>query len=291
MKILLATDGSHYSRSAVDLLKRTPFVSPGNEVSVLMVVPAVNLPAQIASRREGETLARDEAQRLHDVGFAVHTILREGHVAQCIIDTAEEFGAELVVVGSRGLSSAKRLLLGSVSQKTMKYAPCSVLVARPPHAPTSAQGTKVRVPLRILVAFDGSQSAQAAVENVASLPWSDDTEITVVTALPLIAYFRTDIIQTASPEWWRSKNAAQADLESAARVLRRATPHVATTLREGKDEAEEILKVAEELGIDVIVLGHKGKSAIARILLGSVSNRVVHHAKCSVWMVRPPSQA
>jgi nucleotide-binding universal stress UspA family protein len=140
------------------------------------------------------------------------------------------------------------------------------------------------------VAFDGSQSARDAVENVALLPLSDDTEITIVTVLPLIPYFRTDIIQTASPEWRRRKNAAQAGLESMARVLGRATPHVATTLREGNDEAEEILKLAEELGIDVIVLGHKGKSAIARILLGSVSNRVVHHAKCSVWMVRPPSQ-
>jgi nucleotide-binding universal stress UspA family protein len=140
------------------------------------------------------------------------------------------------------------------------------------------------------VAFDGSQSAQEAVENVASLPLSDDTAITIVTALPLITCFRTDIIQTGSPEWRRRKNAALAALESIARVLSRATPHVATILREGSDEAAEILKVADELGTDLIVLGHKGKSAIARFLLGSVSNRVVHHAKCSVWMVRPPSQ-
>ena len=154
---------------------------------------------------------------------------------------------------------------------------------------TSAQGTKERTPLRILVAFDGSQSAQATVENVASLPLPDDTEITIVTALPLIRYFRTDIIQTASPEWRRRKRKAQADLESAALVLRRTTPHVATTLREGNDETEEILKAADELQADIIVLGHKGKSATKRFLLGSVSNRVTQHAKCSVWVVRRPS--
>ncbi len=61
------------------------------------------------------------------------------------------------------------------------------------------------------------------------------------------------------------------------------------TLREGSEEAEEILKVADELDPDIIVLGHKGKSAIKRFLLGSVSNRVTHHAKCSVWVVRRPS--
>jgi nucleotide-binding universal stress UspA family protein len=290
MKILLATDGSRHSRSAVDLLKRTPFASPRNEVRVLVVVPTGQLPVQIALRREGENLARGEAKRLQDVGCAVQTVLREGHVAKCIIDTAEEFGAELVVVGSRGLSGAKRFLLGSVSQKTMKYAPCSVLVTRPPGEPTATQGTKTGAPLRILVAFDGSQSAQAAVEDVASLPLPDDTELTIVTALPLITYFRTDIIQTASPEWRRRKTATQADLESAALVLRRATSRVATIVREGSDETEEILKVADELDTDIIVLGHKGKSAIKRFLLGSVSNRVTHHAKCSVWVVRRPNR-
>jgi len=275
MKILLATDGSRHSRSAVDLLKRTPFASPKNEVWVLVVVPTGKLAVQIAMRREGENLASAEAQQLELAGCAVQTILREGHVAKCIVDTAEELGAELVVVGSRGLSGAQRFLLGTVSQKTMKYAPCSVLVTRPPGEPPSAQRTKGGAPLRILVAFDGSQSAQAAVEDLASLP--------------LITYFRTDIIQTASPEWQRKKKAAQADLDSAALVLRRTTPRVATTLREGSDETEEILKLADELDTDIIVLGHKGKSAINRFLLGSVSNRVTHHAKCSVWVVRRSS--
>ena len=73
MKILLATDGSRHSRSAVDLLKRTPFA------------------------------------------------------------TAEEFGAELVVVGSRGLSGAKRFLLGSVSNRVTHHAKCSVWVVRRPN--------------------------------------------------------------------------------------------------------------------------------------------------------------
>jgi nucleotide-binding universal stress UspA family protein len=290
MKILFATDGSRHSRCAVDLLARTRFNSPNDQIRVLVVVPTARRTVQTALRSDGETLARGEAQRLRDVGCSVQTELREGHVANCIIDTAEEFGAELVVVGSRGLSGAKRFFLGSVSQKTMRYAPCSVLVARPPGEPTSDQSTRQQSPLRILVAFDGSRSARDAIDNVASLPLSDDTEITIVTALPLIPYFRTDIIQTESPEWRRRKSAAQAGLASVARVLGRATPHVSTTLREGNDEADEILKAADELGVDVIVLGHKGKSAITRFLLGSVSNRVVHHAKCSVWMVRPPSQ-
>ena len=258
---------------------------------MLVVIPAAKLPVRVTLQREGENLAMGDVQRLQDAGCTAHTILREGHVAKCIIDAAEEFGTELVVVGSRGLSGVHRFLLGSVSQKTMKYAPCSVLVARPPGDLTPSQGTKARAPLRILVAFDGSPSAQAAVESVASLPLADDTEITIVTALPLITYFRTDIIQTTSPEWQHKRKATQADLDSAARVLRRATPCVATTLREGGDETEEILKTADNVGTDLIVLGHKGKSAITKFLLGNVSNRVAHNAKCSVWVVRRPPPA
>ncbi|MFB3111145.1 MAG: universal stress protein [Gemmatimonadales bacterium] len=297
MKILLATDGLSHSRNAVDLLKRIPLASPGNDVRVLVVVPttrsaerSAKRALRIALRRKGENLARGEALRLQDAGCAVHTVLLEGHVAECIIDTAEQFRAELVVVGSRGLSGARRFLLGSVSQKTMKYAPCSVLVTRQPSEPTSSQGMTDGAPLRILVAFDSSQSAQAAVENVASLPLLDDTEITIMTTLPLIRHFRTAIIQTTNWEWWQRKKAAKAALESAALVLRRATPHVATKLREASDETKEILKVADELNTDIIVLGHKGKSEIKRFLLRSVSNRVTHHAKCSVWVVRRPSR-
>ena len=63
MKILLATNGPRHSRNVVDLLKRIPFASPRNEVSVLVVVPNAKLPLQIALRRDGENLARGAAQR------------------------------------------------------------------------------------------------------------------------------------------------------------------------------------------------------------------------------------
>lgn len=151
-----------------------------------------------------------------------------------------------------------------------------------------SQGTKKGAPLRILVAYDGSPSAQAAVDALTSLPLPDDTEISLVTVLPLITHFRMDIIQEISPEWPRRKRAAQMDLEAVALVLRRTMPNVAVMVREGGDETEEILKVADEQDTDIIVLGHKGKSAIKRFLLGSVSTRVAHHARCSVWVVRNP---
>ena len=290
MKILLATDGSRHSRSAVDLLTQTPFAAPGNEVGVLVVLPAAKPAARTAPREAAEKLARGTAQRLQYVGCAAHTVLREGHVARCIVETAEEFGAELVVVGSRGLCGARRFRTGQVSQKTMQRAPCSVLVIRQPEERATAQGTNEGSALRILVAFDGSESARAAVEALAALPLPDDTEITIVTALPLITCFGTDILQTASPEWRKRTKTALADLESAANLLRRATPHVDTALRQGRDETEEILTLAGELDADMIVLGHKGKSTIKRVLLGSVSAQVTHHARCSVWVVRRPSR-
>jgi len=95
-----------------------------------------------------------------------------------------------------------------------------------------------------------------------------------------------DIVQTTSPSWQAKTQAAQADLEQAAQVLRQATPNVRVELREGNDTSQEILDAATAFNADLIVMGHKGKNGFERFLLGSVANRVVHHAPCSVWIMR-----
>ena len=223
----------------------------------------------------------------------MHTDLREGHVAHQVVQAATELKADLVVVGSRGLSGVKRFFLGSVSQQVMTYAPCSVLVAREPQD-TSAETIETAtapygegdVPWRLLVADDGSPMVQQAIETLALLPLEARTEILVLTVLTLITSYRMDILQTMSASWQEQKQAAQACLERSAQVLRRATPHVTVQLREGEDPGQEIVEAAQAFGATLIVMGHRGRSRIERFLMGSVANRVVQHAPCSVWVVR-----
>lgn len=302
MKILLAIDGSAHSQGIVDVLQRLPLPEP-TELIVLTVLAADDLFDTVetvmddgdraglearsqAQRQQTERLLAQEAERFADTGWTVRTMLREGHIAQQIVEAADELGADLVAVGARGLGGIKRFLLGSVSHKIIKYAPCSILVARIPEAETAPQPARPATRLRILVAYDASAAAHAAVEKLAALPLGDRVEVTVTTIMILVTSYHMDIIQQFSAAWQEKKRAAQADLAQAAQVLRRATPQVKTELREAGNAGDEILQAAQECGAELIVVGHKGKSGVERFLLGSVADQVVQYAPCSVLVVR-----
>ena len=127
-KVLAATDGSEdaalAARAATDL--------SGGAGSELHVVHAWREPAFRSSLRdEARRLLEEEAQRIRDGGGTVAgTHLREGHPAEEIAGLAGELGADLVVVGGRGLGTIKRLVVGSVSEGVVNLAPCPVLVVR-----------------------------------------------------------------------------------------------------------------------------------------------------------------
>jgi nucleotide-binding universal stress UspA family protein len=307
MKILLATDGSPNAVFAADILTRLP-LPPPSALTILTVIDTprmlptfeemvtdserqAHLQWQQVLHRDAEHLLTHQQARFIDMGWTVHTDVRVGHAAHQIVQAANELKTDLVVLGSRGLSTVKRFLLGSVSQQVITYAPCSVLVAREPqdnHVATAgtAQHSGADGPWRLLVADDGSPMAQQAIDTVALLPLDARTEILVTTILTLITSYRMDILQTMSASWQEKKQAAQARLEHSAQVLRRATAHVTVQVREGEDPSQEIVEAAQAFGARLIVMGHRGRSGIERFFIGSVANRVVQHAPCSVWVVR-----
>ena len=81
-------------------------------------------------REDVEATLRDAAERVEGAGVEVSTYAREGDPADAILDVAEERGADLIVVGNKGMTGAKRFLLGSVPNKVSHHAPCSVLIIR-----------------------------------------------------------------------------------------------------------------------------------------------------------------
>jgi nucleotide-binding universal stress UspA family protein len=137
----------------------------------------------------------------------------------------------------------------------------------------------------ILIATDGSDTAKRAVEVGAVLAKGISASVHVVTAYEPL---RASKLMGAGPEataWHiRSDSKAEAVLEDACAALRlrgvEAEPHA----REG-DPANAILDTAEESGSELIVLGNKGMTGSKRFLLGSVPNKVSHHARCSVMIV------
>lgn len=309
MKILLATDGSPFSQVASALVTRLPWPAT-HELTVLSVVDKLAwLPAaetggqddehgahqrlEQSLRQETQHILAREVERFTALGWTPQTLVREGHTAHEIVSAAEEMGTDVIAMGSRGRGGIKRFLLGSVSQYVMTYAPCSVLIARQPHAAeaspvqeTMAQPEASDTPLRLLLAYDGSPAAKTALETLVSLPFHAPTHILITTVMTLLTAYRIDVLQTMSLRWQAAKQAAQADLEQAAQRLRHVTPHVDVQLLESDDTSQALLDAAEAFEADLMVVGHQGKSGIDRLLLGSVANRVVHHAPCSVWVMR-----
>ena len=299
MNILVATDGSDCARQAIQFLQGLPLPDDSHVTLLTVLVEDFfrggdkpDLSAQQRDllyetkqelREEGERLLEEQARHLRRNGVRVDTLTRSGHAAEEIVLAARELSADLIVTGSHGLSGIKRFLLGSVSSHVLQYAPCSVLIVKQclreaPDSPDRA--------LRVLLAYDGSDPARRAVEFMAALPLGGHTHVRALNVLPMIKMFRQDINQRLSWVWQEKKLLAERALARITHEVRWGHPEIITELREGEDVSQVILEAAARDQSDLIVLGHKGKGAIDRFLLGSVTSRVAHHAECSVLAVR-----
>jgi nucleotide-binding universal stress UspA family protein len=141
----------------------------------------------------------------------------------------------------------------------------------------------------IVVGTDGSDTASKAVRQAVELARMAGAGLELVSAYEPIARQRLSDERREAPEdlQWTitSREDVDATLEDAAQLARDAGVDVRTYARQG-DPADAVLDVAEELGADLIVVGNKGMTGTKRFLLGSVPNKISHHAPCSVLIIR-----
>ena len=141
----------------------------------------------------------------------------------------------------------------------------------------------------IVVGTDGSDTAQKAVDEAVDLAKALSAKVWLVSAYEPVphARLREEARQAPADLQWmvNPREDVDATLSAAADRVREAGVDVEIFAREG-DPADAILDVAEELGADLIVVGNKGMTGARRFLLGSVPNRVSHHAPCAVLIVR-----
>jgi nucleotide-binding universal stress UspA family protein len=140
----------------------------------------------------------------------------------------------------------------------------------------------------IVVGIDGSDTASEAVRQATVLARSVGARIELVSAYEPVsdARLRESIVVPQDLHWIiNPREDVEATLEAAAAEIREAGVEVEVFAREG-DPADAILDVAEERCSDLIVVGNKGMTGAKRFLLGSVPNKVSHHAPCSVLIIR-----
>jgi nucleotide-binding universal stress UspA family protein len=141
----------------------------------------------------------------------------------------------------------------------------------------------------IVVGTDGSQTASEAVEQAVQLAKAVGARLHIVSAYEPVPAQRLQRERQQAPEDLQWAITARGDvdhrLEEAAAPARQAGIEVSVYPRQG-DPADAILDVAEEQEADLIIVGNKGMTGAKRFLLGSVPNKVSHHAPCSVLIIR-----
>jgi nucleotide-binding universal stress UspA family protein len=297
MRILLAVDGSVSSDRAVELVAgfKLPAESLVRVVSVQQ--PYVDVLAMSwAAIGEGPAIAETEEQAearhhreaieraeraLDRPGLKVEGFLLRGRPASSIVDEAKAMEADLVVVGSRGHGTIATMVLGSTAAEIVDHAPCPVLVAR---------GTTLG---SVVFADDGSGAARTAEHVLVEWPIFAGCPISVVTvaevAVPVAAGFTPGLYDQVLASYTKSVDEAREEVreeaDTAAGRLDDAGLDARPIVLEG-DPAAEIVRFATERGTGTIVMGTRGHTGVARLLLGSVARNVLLHAPCSVLVVR-----
>jgi len=306
MKILLAVDGSEPSLAAVEEAARTPW--PDGSIVRIVSITDIPFPTQqwampmptssyeewerIFEERSVENTAQAMARFGEIAGARTEVTAKtlKGDPKIAILDEAERWGADLIVVGTHGYNALERLWLGSVSRAVASHAKCSVEIARR----RKDQGAGGEA-MRILLAVDGSEFGDAAVEEVANRPWPPGSEVHIISVIHLPF--------TPTPETWGLPDSYYYKLEKTVRELAgsaidraisrlldsntdREAPLTLTNEAVVGHAAETIIETAKKWGADLVALGSHGRSGFSRFLLGSVSYAVASHAPCSVEIVR-----
>jgi nucleotide-binding universal stress UspA family protein len=207
-----------------------------------------------------------------------------GSAAWELVSKADRWKPDLIVVGSHGRTALGRFVLGSVSQRVLTEALCSVRIAR-------GRVDETNSPVRIIVGTDGSQPSDEALREVAARKWPPQSEVMVVLVDdPLAPEFLGKLIpplgETIEEDRREEKQWVEEISKRAVELLRAAAIKVTCVVKEG-DPKRELCKVAEEWGADCIFVGSTGFSnRFERFILGSVSAAVAARAHCSVEVVR-----
>lgn len=297
MRILLAVDGSACSDRATDLVSTLALP----EESLIRVVGAQQPHADVMSlawangvdpgveagfddqadaRHMREAVERAE-HAVDRPGTRVEGFLLRGRAASAIVDEARGMEADVIIVGSRGHGTIATMLLGSTAAEVVDHAPCPVLVAR-----NANLGP-------IAFADDGSTSARCAETLLAEWPIFTGQHVSVVTvaetAVPVAAAFTPGLYDQVLDSYTRSvdevRDSVRYEANTSAGRLAIAGLVTDPVTLEG-DPAAELVRFATERRTGTIVMGTRGRTGLARLLLGSVARNVLIHAPCSVLVTR-----
>lgn len=267
-RIMLATDGSDYSSGAIqvaiDMAQRY-------HAKLLIVSVAVYNPEYSTSVPGLEVAAIDMARRnaaeaMERASSLDHelVIAKAADPYRGIVDAAEEYRADVIVMGRRGKRGLARSMLGDATARVIGHASCNVLIV--PRGARSCQKG-------IIVATDGSRYGDAAAITAGKMAVMDALPLTVVSAV------------LPGHNAQRRKE-AQLAVQRVQYGLGKTAASITGLVLEGDRPDEVIVAQMRKSGADLIVMGSHGRTGLDRVLLGSIAERVIGQSEVSVLVVK-----
>ena len=289
-RILVPVDFSDPSRqalgTAVALAKRF-----GSRLAVVHVTRRNRPDSHVVADQFGMTFDTRRAGRAKLMEFIQGEVPDDLQPARLVADgvpfdeiakTAKAWDADLIVIATHGYTGLQHVLLGSTAERVVRHAPCPVLVVRGrvKHGTKAAfSPDKVR---SILVPVDFSKPSLEALPHALALAQQQNAQLTLIHVIePFHPDMRIDTTQSQRD----ARVAAHGRLGKLADATRRIWPRTGRELRAGAP-VTTITALAQRTNADLIVMGTHGRTGVKRGLIGSVAERVVRHAPCSVLVVR-----
>ena len=279
-KILVAVDGSESGRNALLQAFRLA-VEEKCWITVTSVVPPFtgdldltgvrgDVLASLAkpyedALREAEDLAREER-------VLIKTVREEGETYERIVDLADGSNCDVIVMGRRGLKKIDRTLVGSVTARVIGHAQRDVLVV--PGGTTL--GWK-----KILVGTDGSKYSGIAINKAVDFAKAYGGSLVVLSVVDVPAEFCAEAPKAVEDMIRKAREYTAAAKKQAEAAGVKSESYV------GEAEAwEAIVKLANDQDVNMIVVGSHGRTGLRRLLMGSVTEKVIGHAPCPVLVVK-----
>lgn len=271
------TNATVHVVTVLDPSAYVPFV-PGE-----VLVPVLDTEALAARRDADQDAIRAEAKRLTDAGVNAVGRLLEGTVVEAIAEYAHEISADLVIMTTHGRSGLERLWLGSVASSFLHRSPCPVFLVRPQGTTTPDLPTG-----KVLVPIDGSSFSEAILPHVGQFAEAAAMSIelfsvAIPNAIPM-APFGTEALLADDGDLTRQEETALNHLKKLATALPAGTTMEVST---DMTAARAIHERAREIGAGAVAMATHGRTGIARLVMGSVADKVLREVDLPMLLYRP----
>lgn len=287
-KILIPLDGSELAEKAL-----APAVALAEALSAEIILLRVIVPLPLNldpglyqyiiydGQKEAETYLTGLRLRSLFSTVRLKTETRVGKAANSILDYAQENEIDLIVMSSHGRSGIGRWVYGSVADKVLHQAECSLAIIHP-QVETEPFAHK-----RILVPLDGSQQAERALDPALKLAQAMAAELVLlrVTTLPPLPKEPVAGWPSVESIMWAAGQEAKAYLSRIQESLQNGRVQISTQIADSP-VAESIIDIAEQQQVDLIVMSSYGRSGVDRWVFGSVTEKTLRGAHCATLVIR-----